>query len=365
MEPYLMSETELNMHNALYEQADEKIEGELAAESMNTGKAAKKHRFSWKKFTANILILALVMTAAVYGGGKYLTMYPYAVTSDDEVICYVDSKETANEAVQKAARDLAEGDSTVVSVSVGDSFNVERADTRDAEVVSADEAADRIIEAARGEEGDPGITVVSNGTEVRTFTPETQYEKDETALAGTTIVKEEAREGKEEVQVTYVTVDGELENTEDISTEVLDEGQPAVIVKGTLGVPDGQDWETYDGSPVFKDGNELVVTAQQYAGKVPYVRGGTSLKTGVDCVGFVRAIYKLYGVNLSAHLKREGYRVSYKNAQPGDILVFQHHYGIYIGNGKMVHAANPRQDVLVSPVSAGTNLQQVRRIPRN
>lgn len=379
MEPYIMTEEELNLHNALYDKADAKVEEEIAAmqaaenstENRTDGKAAKRkswkvQKFSFRGLLANMLILALIMSGVTYGLSKYMTLYPYAVVADDEVICYVDSKSSASEAVQKAVGELAAEDSDVVSVSVGDnSLSVERSETRDVdEVLSVDEAADRIIETAKSSDKGDGITVVSRGTETRTFTPEPQYEMDNTALAGTTTVMNEGKDGKEQVSVTYVTVDGEVENKTDVSKNVVEDGESAVIVKGTLGVPDGESWETYEGSPVFNSGDDLIVTAQQYAGKVPYVRGGTSLATGVDCVGFVRAIYKLYGVNLSAHLKREGYKVSYKDAQPGDILCFQHHYGIYIGNGKMVHAANPKQDVLVSSVSAGTNLQQVRRIPR-
>ncbi len=376
-----MKEEELNLHNTLYDKADAIVEKEIADNagknaSAETGSASGKKRrgylrdgsgarkFSFGGLMLNIVVLGIVMTLVSFGASKYMTLYPYAVTANDEVVCYVDSRTSANDAMQKAISDLAEGDSKVLSVKVGDNFNIERADKIDAgEILSPDEAANAIVETVKNSNSGQEFTVVSSDTEYRTFTPDPQYERDETALAGTTIVKEESKEGKKAVTVNYTTVNGELEDQEDIETEVLDEGKSAVIVKGTLGVPEGENWETYEGSPVFRDGNELVITAQQYVGKVQYVRGGTSLATGVDCVGFVRAIYRLYGVNLSSHLSREGYRVSYADRQPGDILIFHHHVAIYIGNGKMVHAANPTQDVIVSNTRTH-DLEEVRRIPR-
>ncbi len=360
MEPYLMSEQELQKHNDLYDKADALVEEKLNA---NTGKKRKEIRFTFKGFLLNLAVMCCVMTLVVYGVSKYSTLYPYAVTANNEVLCYVDGKASANEAVQKAVEALKADGSDVISVSVGDSFNVEKAEDINVDkVISADEAADLIVQNARENESGDGIRVVSSDVETRTFMPDPQYEKDETALAGTTVVKEEGAEGKKEVTVTYVTVNGDVEKKEDIEVKMLDEGKSAVIVKGTLGLPDGEAWETYEGDPVYNDGDDLAVTATGYAGKLNYVLGGHNIATGVDCVGFVREMYRLYGVNLSSHLQSEGIGVSYSNAQPGDILCFSHHYGIYLGNGKMVHAANPKADVCVSGVGAGGKLIGVRRI---
>ena len=99
--------------------------------------------------------------------------------------------------------------------------------------------------------------------------------------------------------------------------------------------------------------------SKKFVGR-PYVRGGKSLVSGVDCVGFVQAIYKFYGVNLSDHLRREGYGVSYSNVKPGDIICYSHHYALYIGDGKMIHAANSKKDVCIEKVHGG--ITGVRRI---
>ena len=69
----------------------------------------------------------------------------------------------------------------------------------------------------------------------------------------------------------------------------------------------------------------------------------------------------------------DGVAVSYENAQPGDILLWGYsagvptHSAIYVGNGQMIHATNPRQGVIASDVAAwtrgsGTSVIAVRRI---
>ncbi len=76
-----------------------------------------------------------------------------------------------------------------------------------------------------------------------------------------------------------------------------------------------------------------------------------------DCSGLTMAAWRQAGVNLP-HYSRSQYsvtrRIPLSQAQPGDLVFYfgsgAHHVGLYIGNGKMVHAANPSSGVLVTNI---------------
>jgi LysM repeat protein len=88
-------------------------------------------------------------------------------------------------------------------------------------------------------------------------------------------------------------------------------------------------------------------TALRYLG-VPYVWGGTSFG-GVDCSGFVWAVFAKNGIYLPRTADaqyEEGRHVSSRDLRAGDLVFFQtyalgaSHVGIYLGNGKFVHASS-------------------------
>ena len=94
----------------------------------------------------------------------------------------------------------------------------------------------------------------------------------------------------------------------------------------------------------------VVAYAKQFIGN-PYVYGGTSLTRGTDCSGFVKGVYRNFGVALprtSTAMRRAGYGVSVQNMQPGDIVCYSGHVGIYIGNGKIVNAIDEAHGIGIS-----------------
>lgn len=96
----------------------------------------------------------------------------------------------------------------------------------------------------------------------------------------------------------------------------------------------------------------------------PYVWGGTSLTNGADCSGFVQSVYKHFGITLprtSAEQRSAGVEVSFSEAEPGDLVCYAGHIGIYIGNGQIVHASNSRNGIITSYAAYRTILS-VRRI---
>lgn len=94
----------------------------------------------------------------------------------------------------------------------------------------------------------------------------------------------------------------------------------------------------------------VVDYARQFLGN-PYVWGGTSLTRGTDCSGFVKGVYAHFGISLprtSYSMRGVGYEVSYDEIQPGDIVCYSGHVGIYAGNGQIVNAIDESRGIGMS-----------------
>lgn len=111
------------------------------------------------------------------------------------------------------------------------------------------------------------------------------------------------------------------------------------------------------------NGQVVVDYAMQFVGN-PYVWGGTSLTNGADCSGFVQSVYANFGVSMprtSSAMRSAGTEVSYSEAVPGDVICYEGHVGIYIGNGQIVNAIDEAHGIGVSSATY-TNIITVRRL---
>ena len=114
----------------------------------------------------------------------------------------------------------------------------------------------------------------------------------------------------------------------------------------------------------------IVAYAKQYVGN-PYVYGGTSLTNGADCSGFVMRVYEKFGISTGRNTRQQannGREISVSEVQPGDLLFYGSggeisHVGIYMGDGKIVHAANKNLGITIgrsdyrTPIKAVTFLR--------
>lgn len=113
-------------------------------------------------------------------------------------------------------------------------------------------------------------------------------------------------------------------------------------------------------------GTNIVSTALNYLG-TPYIYGGNSLETGVDCSSFVQLIYAKHGYTLNRTSReqffKDGTFVEASSLVPGDLVFYGQalpsdtgtqytiqHLGIYIGEQKMIHASTSIRGVVIDGI---------------
>lgn len=99
-------------------------------------------------------------------------------------------------------------------------------------------------------------------------------------------------------------------------------------------------------------------TAERFVG-IPYRWGGENIIDGMDCSGFVRAVYNLCGASIP-RTSRDQYKVgdpvTKNDLLDGDLVFFGssedkiNHVGIYVGSGKFVHAPRRGEDIRIASI---------------
>ncbi len=124
-----------------------------------------------------------------------------------------------------------------------------------------------------------------------------------------------------------------------------EEEQRAVEADDAKGGNSGSHTATGSGT-----GTDIANYGLQFVG-YPYVWGGNSLTNGTDCSGFVNLVHAHFGIRTprqSGAIAGGGKAVSHSDLQPGDVVCYPGHVGIYIGNGKIVHASSAKTGIKVN-----------------
>lgn len=123
----------------------------------------------------------------------------------------------------------------------------------------------------------------------------------------------------------------------------------------------------------------VVQRAREQVGR-RYQFASSSPDRGFDCSGLARYVLKSVGVELphnADRIAREGERVDADSAtmRPGDLLLFGRghstrisHVGIYVGDGRMIHASTSQRRVVETRVpvkGSSLSLRMVRRVLRD
>lgn len=127
--------------------------------------------------------------------------------------------------------------------------------------------------------------------------------------------------------------------------------------------------------PPAPERSALLLDALGYIG-TPYVFGGDTGASGLDCSGYVKAVFEqAEGIALprTAHEQaRATLTIDRTELQPGDLVFFNtlrrafSHVGIYLGEGRFIHAPRPGAQVRIESINSSywrPRFNGARRVP--
>lgn len=167
--------------------------------------------------------------------------------------------------------------------------------------------------------------------------------RDATEKRAAAVATTERRLGEEKA-----TIQKKLDEAKSLLSELEAEEREAVVSRDVVRAPANV--------PVSGRASAAVQYALAQVGDA-YVYGAAG-PSAFDCSGLTMMAWAQAGVGLphsSSAQYSSGTRVSSGDLQPGDLVFYYSpisHVGIYIGNGTIVHAANPSTGVTVSPVNS-------------
>lgn len=122
----------------------------------------------------------------------------------------------------------------------------------------------------------------------------------------------------------------------------------------------------------YKVPSELLASISDYDFKVtelsgkfltiPYLWGGTS-DFGFDCSGMVQRLYRFVGKEIPRNADQQrdftDTVTGFDSALPGDLVFFKGHVGLYLGDGKMIHANGHSASVSVDDLFEKSEYQKL------
>lgn len=191
-------------------------------------------------------------------------------------------------------------------------------------------------------------------TELQKIPYATEKKKDASLYSGQSKVIQKGVEGQKEVvqEVTYLN--GGVQSKTVLSETLLSDPVTQVVMEGTKSRPAVAAASSSRPASAYNAnlGSSIVAEAKKYLG-VPYRTGG-STPAGFDCSGFTSYVYRQFGISLprtSSAQGRVGGYVSRADLQPGDLVAFTGHVGIYVGGGNFIHAPVPGKRVEITSMN--------------
>ncbi len=308
-------------------------------------------------FTAGVVLMEIAQYEPVY-----------AVKAGTQELFKVKDKETAEKVIEDVMDEYtpegAQVREIVLDKKISTATSSVKKDKADTEVLSEQEAVDYVLQQNSGDEPLFCVTVKANLSDVEDVEAKTEYKADDEMFEGNMKRMQDGEDGSQVVTDQVISVNGAVLNTDNVGSTVINEATSEVIHKGTKVRPHDTAWADYSGS-VIGEGNGAAIAnfGLNFVGN-PYRYGGTSLTNGADCSGFIYAVYHHFGYTSVPRVGAQniGKGVALAEAEPGDVVFYGHHYAMYIGGGKIVHAYNSRRGICVTSVHDPGRILTIRRL---
>ncbi len=136
-----------------------------------------------------------------------------------------------------------------------------------------------------------------------------------------------------------------------------------IIQEFYIVTPEDYPWGRAGGRPDPDSTRRGIIKAAKSYIDIPYRFGGSSAEQGFDCSGLTMAVYRLNGIYLPRTSREQynaGRAVDTGNMKEGDLVFFDtmskgqvSHVGVYIGDGKFIHAPKSGKNIRIDSLSAG------------
>ena len=332
-----------------------------------------------------ILMLTLVMlgSLAVYADddtepAQEENKTLYAMKVNGQQLAFVSSEEEGWAILEDVANKLLPAGSTLTDWNVAEAGDITFEEITSGPLMAgaddAEAASDTILGMVKSEESPLTITIKSDKFNTKKTKIRIKFKYTKKLYDFQFKLKKKGRKGKIRTRYALTSVNGVVQSKEKMETETVDKGEKRVILTGRKKTPKNL---TIKGFKKYKKkvekltkkkwgnimlGLKLTQWSKQFVGN-PYKVGGKSLLHGIDCVQFVRALYKHFGIHLPENrfkLAKAGRRISYKNARAGDVVFFGLHPAIYLGNG-MIISSKRKSGITISRIGH-RKFTQIRRI---
>jgi cell wall-associated NlpC family hydrolase len=347
-------------------------------------------RFKLEKHVVECLFILALVSLVLFtelSHEAYAEVEYWELSAGGKTFAVTGTEEDAEIAIDRIEHYYTKDDSTNVSVTMTPQIKVEKK-TYDKDSAPAISDTSKIVEdAVRLTKGkDPVIKIRTVQTFRRTkkIPFGKTIKKSDSLIKGATKVSFKGKKGLMKLSREVVSVNGKTVSAKTVASKVIKKPKDKVVLLGTKkdDVVDragesgsaGRAFKVKKNGKTYKAsmdgsvmGRKVADYALQFVGN-PYVYGGSDLVKGADCSGFTLAVYKHFGVSLphDAGAQRDyGKAVSVKDAEPGDLICFYGHVGIYIGNKRIVHAMDEGHGITVSKFGYnGKPILTVRRLFR-